>query len=78
MHSLHEDLTLTIATNIFSPQAITQHIICLTNFEKERTLVGLLNKLNKSPDKNPEKVPKTIIFVGRKSDCDVLANTLYR
>jgi superfamily II DNA/RNA helicase len=63
---------------LFSIQAITQHIICLTTYEKERTLVGLLNKLNKSPDKNPDKVPKTIIFVGRKADCDILSNTLYR
>ena len=59
-------------------KAITQHIMCLENYEKEATLIALLNKLNQSKDHNPEHVPKTIIFVARKSDCDILSNTLYR
>lgn len=59
-------------------QAITQHIMCLENHEKERTLVSLLNKLNKASDGNPVGIPKTIIFVSRKNDCDILANVLYR
>jgi superfamily II DNA/RNA helicase len=61
-----------------SLQAITQHIMCLENHEKERTLVSLLNKLNKASDGNPVGIPKTIIFVSRKNDCDILANVLYR
>ena len=59
-------------------KAITQHIMCLENYEKESTAIALLNKLNKSADKNPDNIPKTIIFMGRKSDCDILSNTLYR
>ena len=59
-------------------KAITQHIMCLENYEKESTVTALLNKLNKAADKNPNNVPKTIIFVARKSDCDILSNTLYR
>ena len=52
--------------------------MCLENYEKESTAIALLNKLNKSADKNPDNIPKTIIFMGRKSDCDILSNTLYR
>jgi superfamily II DNA/RNA helicase len=52
--------------------------MCVVNHEKERTLINLLNKINKAPDGNPNQIPKTIIFVGRKADCDILANTLYR
>ena len=34
-------------------------------------------EINKHPEKDPKRVPKTIIFRGRKVDCDSLADQLY-
>ena len=34
-------------------------------------------EINKHPEKDPKRVPKTIIFRARKTDCDSLADQLY-
>lgn len=57
-------------------KAITQNIIVLKPNEKMNKLVSLLEDMNQSEDKHPKFIPKSIIFVARKSDCDDLADSL--
>ena len=56
-------------------KAITQHIRVITQLDKDNQLKQILKEIN--PSEKPENVPKTIIFVSRKSSCDQLANELW-
>jgi ATP-dependent RNA helicase DDX5/DBP2 len=57
-------------------KAITQHVIVLRPNEKIKKLGSLLEDMNENEDKHPKFIPKSIIFVARKSDCDDLADIL--
>jgi ATP-dependent RNA helicase DDX5/DBP2 len=54
---------------------ITQVIKVIGESEKPDTLVAILKEIN--PTAKPEEIPKTIVFVSRKSSCDDLANKLW-
>jgi ATP-dependent RNA helicase DDX5/DBP2 len=54
---------------------ITQVIKVVGESDKPETLVAVLKEIN--PSGKPEEVPKTIVFVSRKSSCDELANKLW-
>jgi ATP-dependent RNA helicase DDX5/DBP2 len=56
-------------------KAITQIVRVIGESEKSDQLKTILSEIN--PDGSPAKVPKTIIFVGRKSACESLANELW-
>lgn len=56
-------------------KAITQVIKVVNENEKADTLKAVLAEINAGGQ--PEKVPKTIIFVSRKHACDTLANDLW-
>jgi ATP-dependent RNA helicase DDX5/DBP2 len=57
-------------------KAISQHIKIVREREKEDELFDLLQYMNPSDDKAPAQIPKSIIFVGRKSACDELAYSM--
>jgi len=57
-------------------KAISQYVKIVREREKEEELFKLLNYMNPSEDKAPNDIPKSIIFVGRKSACDDLAYTM--
>jgi ATP-dependent RNA helicase DDX5/DBP2 len=59
-------------------KAISQHIIVTSEKDKKDELIDLLTKLNPDDNKDPNKIPKCIIFCGRKYDCDIIANILHR
>lgn len=61
--------------NLNANKAITQKVLVINEGEKSDTLKAVLKEIN--PDGVPEKVPKAIIFVSRKSECDHLANSLW-
>jgi ATP-dependent RNA helicase DDX5/DBP2 len=54
---------------------ITQIIRVVHDNEKPEALQSILKEIN--PSEKPENIPKTIIFVSRKSSCDELANKLW-
>ena len=56
-------------------KAITQTVIVLKESEKTNELKKVLQMIN--PSGIPEELPKTIIFVARKSACDNLANEMW-
>ncbi len=56
-------------------KAITQIIKVIGESEKPDKLREVLKEINSSG--KPESVPKTIIFVSRKNECDGLANDLW-
>lgn len=56
---------------------ITQSFLVVKPFEKDERLFELLRDINDNPDKDPSKVPKTIIFRSRKHECDMLCEQLY-
>lgn len=57
-------------------KAIKQHIMMVHPRDKEDELFNLLDKINPDETKDPQYVPKTIVFVSRKSDCDDIADML--
>ena len=66
-------------------KAIAQHIMVIKEHEKTDQLIILLKKLNEefieedsSSIPGIKNLPKTIIFVGRRSDCDQLVRILIR
>jgi len=61
--------------NLNANKAIDQKIFVISESEKPTKLKEVLQEINKDGD--PLKVPKTIIFVSRKSACDDLANSLW-
>ena len=61
--------------NLNANKAITQIIKVLAEGEKQQALSEVLKEINTTDD--PLKIPKTIIFVSRKSSCDRLANDLW-
>jgi ATP-dependent RNA helicase DDX5/DBP2 len=61
--------------NLNANKAILQRIMVVGENEKSDKLKEVLKEIN--PSGEPEKVPKAIIFVSRKSACDHLANTLW-
>ena len=61
--------------NLNANKAITQKVLVISDGEKSDMLKTVLKEIN--PDMVPEKVPKSIIFVSRKSECDHLANSLW-
>ena len=61
--------------NLNANKAITQIIKVLPEGEKHNALTEVLKEINATDD--PLKVPKTIVFVSRKSACDRLANDLW-
>mmetsp|Transcript_133761 Transcript_133761/g.245944 ORF Transcript_133761/g.245944 Transcript_133761/m.245944 type:complete len:552 (-) Transcript_133761:10-1665(-) len=58
-------------------KAITQHVKVLRPFEKQDELFNLLTELNPDEDNSPQKMPKTLIFMSRKADCDHMADMIY-
>jgi ATP-dependent RNA helicase DDX5/DBP2 len=61
-------------------KAITQNIIVLRNSRgsvKHEALLNLLKEINPSENKTPNKIPKCIIFVSRKDDCDFFRDMLH-
>lgn len=61
--------------NLNANKAITQKIIVISDHEKQDTLKNILEEIN--PSKDVTKIPKTIIFVSRKSSCEQLANDMW-
>ena len=57
-------------------KAIEQNIIMIEEYDKYDKLMDVLEDINPTEDKNPKKVPKTIVFLSRKSACDALAYDL--
>lgn len=57
-------------------KAIKQVIRFMREGEKSEALKTVLKEIN--PTGEPEKIPKTIIFVSRKAGCDDLANDLWQ
>ncbi|CAE7604774.1 RH14, partial [Symbiodinium microadriaticum] len=56
-------------------KAIVQVVKVIGESEKPDKLKAVLSEIN--PDGSPAKVPKTIIFVARKTSCESLANELW-
>ena len=56
-------------------KAIDQRIIVISESEKVETLQKVIVELN--PEGIPDNIPKCIIFVSRKHECDKLANELW-
>ena len=56
-------------------KAILQKILVISESEKSDTLKKVLLEIN--PEGKPENVPKCIVFVSRKHECDTLANDLW-
>jgi ATP-dependent RNA helicase DDX5/DBP2 len=61
--------------NLNANKNILQKIIVLQENEKQEKLNEILKEIN--PSDNLENVPKSIIFVSRKSSCERLANDLW-
>jgi ATP-dependent RNA helicase DDX5/DBP2 len=61
--------------NLNANKSITQRILVIRENEKSDSLKSVITELN--PGGEPEKIPKTIIFVSRKHACDDLANDLW-
>ena len=61
--------------NLNANKAITQKVLVISEGEKSDMLKTVFKEIN--PAGVPEKVPKSIIFVSRKSECDHLANSLW-
>ena len=59
-------------------KAIDQHIMVMKNHEKTDKLIELFEVLKETPESPPELLPKTIVFVARRSDCDSLVRLLNR
>ena len=57
-------------------KAIEQNIVTIEEYDKYDRLMSILEDINETEDKNPRKVPKTIVFLSRKSACDDLAYDL--
>ncbi len=57
-------------------KAIEQNIVMIEEYDKYDRLMDILEDINDTEDKNPRKVPKTIVFLSRKSACDDLAYDL--
>jgi ATP-dependent RNA helicase DDX5/DBP2 len=75
---LHDPVQLNIGsdTTLNANKAITQNVSVVQEFAKEEELLRLLAEINGGPDENPARIPKTIIFVQRKSTCDDLEYVL--
>lgn len=56
---------------------IQQSFLVVKPFEKDERLFELLRDINGNVDKDPSKIPKTIIFRSRKQECDMLCEQLY-
>eukprot|EP00599_Poterioochromonas_sp_BG-1_P008500 CAMPEP_0173143852 /NCGR_PEP_ID=MMETSP1105-20130129/6902_1 /TAXON_ID=2985 /ORGANISM="Ochromonas sp., Strain BG-1" /LENGTH=590 /DNA_ID=CAMNT_0014057457 /DNA_START=29 /DNA_END=1801 /DNA_ORIENTATION=+ len=63
--------------NLNANKAIEQKILVIRENEKTENLLKILKDINPEHETNKLKVPKTIIFVSRKSSCDSLANDLW-
>ena len=61
--------------NLNANKAIKQIIKVIGERDKDATLTEVLKEIN--PDGKVEAVPKTIIFVSRKTTCEHLSNTLW-
>jgi ATP-dependent RNA helicase DDX5/DBP2 len=57
-------------------KAITQKIILCQQKDKQRELFKILKNVNTESNTIPSLIPKTIIFVARRADCDNLADQL--
>lgn len=57
-------------------KAIEQHIMVVNNYSKEEKLLQLFSELQKSSTDG--EIPKAIIFMSRKMDCDNLTDVLLR
>lgn len=57
-------------------KAITQKLRLVRPLDKEESLFQLLEEVNPDPQKRPRMAPKTIIFRGRKHECDSLSGVL--
>ena len=56
--------------------AITQNVKIMSEFDKPSELVSLLEEIRGGAEKPPSALPKTLIFVSRKSSCEEIANDL--
>jgi superfamily II DNA/RNA helicase len=52
-------------------------VVVLQNHQKGDQLLSLLTRINTTEGADPARVPKTLVFVSRRSDCDSLADALY-
>jgi ATP-dependent RNA helicase DDX5/DBP2 len=59
-------------------KAIDQHIIVMQESEKTNSLIELLENMMASVTEEPKVLPKSIVFVARRSDCDSLVRLLNR
>ena len=57
--------------------AITQKVKVVNEFDRPSELVSLLEDIRGGADKPPSDLPKTLIFVSRKSSCEDIKNDLY-
>lgn len=78
---LKDPVHVTIGDNeLHANKAITQNIMVMRNTRgnaKHEVLLNLLKELNTSETKAPNKIPKCIIFVSRKDDCDFFRDMLH-
>ena len=58
--------------------AIEQHILVIKEHEKTDKLIGLLEIINEPNGKEHALLPKTIIFIARRSECDSVVRLLNR
>ena len=63
-------------SNLTANKAIKQNVKVVKEFEKYDELMGLLDHMNEDEEKNPKNIPKTLIFLNRKSKCEDLAYDL--
>ena len=78
---LRKPVTITVGdqSTLNANKNITQHVHLVKPFEKSMKLEQILQDLVPlSPEGKPmmHTVPKTLVFVGRKSDCDEMAYDL--
>ena len=57
--------------------SITQKVSVISEYDKPSELVNLLEEIRGGADKPPSALPKTLIFVSRKSSCEEIANDLH-
>lgn len=57
--------------------SITQNVKVISEYDKPSELVNLLEEIRGGAEKPPSALPKTLIFVSRKSSCEEIANDLH-
>lgn len=82
MEFLHNPMQINIGDTdtLNANKKIVQNIFICKEHEKEDKLFNLMedkiNTLEKNPSKDPFRVPKTLVFVSRKANCDYIADQM--